>query len=347
MWSFIGGIATAVVLGMAIELLNGGLSRMLRRLRMKLAEHKRVAYDPTIDGLKMLGEWSPARRLVPNRLQTRVTEPADVAQQPWIDGPTLRHAVDESHESSGDTMYVTNFRLDHRESSATQTCRVTLARSDYSEVRAIEHLRISAPDSLATADDVLLTDPQRYLLEGAVPSSLAINVVVVNEVGELLCCRRSAAVDNARGLWTVGVFETLKQEDPNNPGRREDFFALADRALEEELGLRREDVGDIHVSWFGLYRPILRGHLVAVTRYRGSSDQLETSARASESSYEHDAFDWMPLTRRLAQDFVRAPRRDVEGTAGRVLTYDGRKWLEQSALSVSEALRFTSVLDGW
>jgi len=310
-----------------------------------VSDKRRYAYDPTVDGLKMLGEWSPARQLTPDRLVTTSVELTARPAQTWIDEALLQRAIEQSSHDSGDISYATEFRLDHRESNATQKCRISIASSDYCETRAVERLRIEQPEALRRCDEAILEDPKKYL-RTPVPSSLAINVVVVNEANELLCVRRSGAVDNGVGLWTIGVFETMKRADLNRPGSREDFFTLGVRALSEELGASHDtDYGRLLVSWFGLYIPLLRGHAVAVTRLRGSKSHIEGLARESDSSYEHDGLDWLQLSRKSVRQFLDAPRTPNPGEVGQTIAIDGRRWIEQAALSITEAWRFRACLD--
>jgi hypothetical protein len=117
-----------------------------------------------------------------------------------------------------------------------------------------------------------------------VPSSLAVNLVILSSRNnELLCVERSPAVDSAVGWWTIGVFETMKQPDPNRPGSSEDIYGLAVRGLNEELGLQPGDYETIQVSWVGIYRPILRSHGVAVTKLKISREEALARARGAHS----------------------------------------------------------------
>jgi hypothetical protein len=305
-----------------------------------------VDYDVRQDGLFALGIWSPARKLEPSRLLTDVIPTEARPVQPYIDHEALAAAVRErSKESSGATVYLTGFRIDHRESDETQYCRIRQAPSIYPEVLAIEDLRIRRPELFEGCDRAIERDIRDYLAN-PVPSSLAVNLVVVSsENDELLCVERSAATDSAVGLWTIGVFETMKQPESNRPGSPEDIYGLATRGLNEELGLQPSDYHSVQVSWIGIFRPILRGHVVAVLKLRIAKDEAHARARAAHSAYEHAAIDWIPLRRPLVQAFVQARRSVPPNFAGSTLEVDNRTWNDQARLGVLEAWRFRNVLD--
>jgi hypothetical protein len=304
-------------------------------------------YDVRRDGLFPLGTWSPARKLRSSRLLTEVVSAEDRPEQPYIDAQIFASAVDErKRNASGATVYLTDFRIDHQESDETQYCRIRQAPSIYPEVLAIEDLRIRRPE-LFVGCDVAVESNVRTYLATAVPSSLAVNLVVVSaENDELLCVERSAATDSAAGWWTVGVFETMKQADPNMPGATEDIFGLAIRGLNEELGLRPDDYHPIQVSWIGIYRPILRGHVVAVLKLRITRAEAHARARAAHSSYEHAAIDWIPLRKPMVRSFIDAPRSTYGDRVGSTLLVEDRTWTEHGRLAVLEAWRFRNALEG-
>jgi Caspase domain len=303
-------------------------------------------YDLRQDGLFTLGVWSPARRLEPSRLLTEVISSDVRPIQPYVDHGTLTAAVEaRSRRASGATVYLTGFNIDHRESDETQYCRIREAPSAYPEVLAIEDLRVQRPELFEDCDKAIEDDVRGYL-SNAVPSSLAVNLVVVSaENDELLSVERSAATDSAVGWWTIGVFETMKQAEQNRPGSQEDLYGLAVRGLEEELGLRHGDYNPIQISWAGIYRPILRGHVVAVLKLRISKAEVHERARGAHSGYEHAAIDWIPLRRSLVQSFIQAERSFHLNKVGFTLEVMNRKWIDQTRLSVLEAWRFRNALD--
>lgn len=347
----VGAIGTVVY-----ESLTGGVSRLSQRIRIALRNRSTPPLDLQTLGLFVAGEWSPARRLTPRNLhQTSEAEPVPsnlISPKDWS------WAKEQAANDTGDLVSLKAFTIDHRESERTQLCYVTLAPSDYSDVRAIEALRINRPHSLQSADRLLESGVRNYLL-AAVPSSIAVNVVVLSENDELLCLRRSSAVDNGVGLWTVGIYETMKRPDPNNPGTIEDFFELTSRALKEELGLKSND-GSYHdpaIAWFGIYKPLLRGHLVAVTRARVPKSEIERALRSADSNYEHDNLCWLPLDGATVKAFCRVGLQAIEGQVGGSIRFESKvkglrreqstrlrnkNWIDQAPLSVLEAWKFAA-----
>jgi hypothetical protein len=340
--SLISAVALSLVTGVA----TGVISKGYDKVRSAIDSRRSFGFDVRNDGLYCLGEWSPARKLQPSRLITETSPREGRPRQSYLDRRVLANAVREcSREASGATLYMTGFRIDHRESDDTQYCRVRQAVSTYPEVLAIERLRIRRPDLFDDCDKAVEGDAGAYLSQ-AVPSSLAVNLVVFSSKNdELLCVERSAAVDSAVGWWTIGVFETMKQPDPNRPGSSEDFYGLAVRGLSEELGLQPGDYEAIQVSWVGIFRPILRGHVVAIVKLKISKEEAHARARAAHSGYEHAAIDWIPLRQSLVHAFIRAKSRTYPDKIGITLDVQHRTWIEQSRLGVLEAWRFRSALD--
>lgn len=267
-------------------------------------------------------------------------------EQEWINPTVLAAAVAEcAEQSSGEILYFAGFRLDYRESDDTQYCKVRQAESRYPEVLAVERLRIRRPELFKACDEAIERDIKQYLFS-PVPSSVAVNLVVVSSDGsELLSVERSAATDSAAGWWTVGVFETMKRSDPNRPGSPESLYGLAARGLNEELGLNQNDYGKIVISWVGLLRPILRGHVVAIVQLKISREDAFARLRAAHSSYEHSAIDWLPLHPRIVRSFIRANRQTNPGRVGSTIRINQRIWIEQSRLAVLEAWRFRMALN--
>jgi hypothetical protein len=329
------------------EAATGAISKGYYKVRSLIGSRRSLGFDVRKDGLYCLGEWSPARKLQPSRLITETTPEESRPQQPYLDRRILANEVRQCRrQASGATLYMTGLRIDHRESDDTQYCRIRQAASTYPEVLAIEHLRIRRPDLFDECDKAVEGDVGAYLSQ-AVPSSLAVNLVVLSSKNdELLCVERSAAVDSAVGWWTVGVFETMKQPDPNRPGSSEDIYSLAVRGLNEELGLQPGDYEAIQVSWVGIYRPILRGHVVAVVKLKISREEAHARARTAHSGYEHASIDWVPLRQPLVHAFIQAKSRTYPEKVGSTLDVAHRIWIEQSRLGVLEAWRFRSAFDG-
>lgn len=292
-------------------------------------------FSPREHGLFMRVEWSERRRMDPARLRTRVVGRKDRPAQQWVDDSTLNRAVRRSR-GSGDLLYLLEAEPDHRESEATEICDVRLGETEYPEAVAVADLRVTEPAQLSQADAALESRLREYLAS-AVPSALCVNVVVLGPEDELLCVRRSGGVDSASGRWTVGVVESMKQTDP-------DFYELARRALDEELAIGAQEVLDLQLAWLGVYRPVLRGHLVAVARVAVPAGEWETRRRRASHSYEADEVSALVLDATLLDEFFQSPIRDDPHDAHPQFDFGGRQWVDHARLAVREAERFRAVL---
>src|SRR6266516_1611654 len=164
-------VISAVALGLVTEAVTGAISKGFYKIRSRVDSLRSLGYDVRQDGLYCLGDWSPARKLQPSRLITEMTPEKSRPRQPYIDRRVLANAVRKhSRQASGATLYMTGFRIDHRESDETQHCRVRQVASTYPEVLAIEHLRIRRPDLFDECDKAIEQDVRAYL-DAAVPSS--------------------------------------------------------------------------------------------------------------------------------------------------------------------------------
>ncbi|WP_405926927.1 hypothetical protein [Streptomyces sp. NBC_00035] len=338
MISFLLGIFSTIALSVAVDLTTGGTTHLLRKLRRYWFTKTAVPFDARRDELFTITEWSPARMLSPQRLLTRTIPITSRPLQQYVDPNALQNAVQEVG-GSGKVVYLSGVEVDHRESEETQACRVLISESEYSEVRGIERIRLTQPDLLESVDAAVASDVRNYLAH-AVPSSIAMNIIPITQDMDILCAERSSAVDNAIGCWTVGIFETMKRSDPNIPGSIEDIYTLAIRGLREELGLLPHEFGPVMITWLGIYRPLLRGHIVAIVRLNIDKSDAQARARESDSSYEHISFDWIPLRRSVLQSFLNAPYQQPRQAAGALIQQGDRLWIEQARLALVEAWRF-------
>lgn len=90
----------------------------------------------------------------------------------------MASAVTAPTRINGAGVALTGFRIDHRESDDTQYCTVRQAESQYPEVLAVEDLHIRQPALFERCDEAIEQDVRSYL-DAPVPSSLAVNLVVV------------------------------------------------------------------------------------------------------------------------------------------------------------------------
>jgi 8-oxo-dGTP pyrophosphatase MutT (NUDIX family) len=85
----------------------------------------------------------------------------------------------------------------------------------------------------------------------------------------------------------------MKYED--EPGRAEDLFALARRALREELGLLPNEYGPIVFSWFGWSHPASSFLTIGSVRAHLTASEIDDRRGQCHSVYEHDKAAWVPF----------------------------------------------------
>lgn len=81
----------------------------------------------------------------------------------------------------------------------------------------------------------------------------------------------------------------------------------------------------IQISWVGIYKPIVRGHVVAITKLKISKEEARALARAAHSGYEQAVIDWVPLRKPIVRAFIQAPRSTYPNKVGSTLYVNHRK----------------------
>ncbi len=296
-------------------------------------------YDPREDGLYMINRWSPARLLTKERLSIEVSSIRP--KQTWFKKKQWDDAVAaaKAKKLAGDVCYLIDYlTIDHRESQFGEHFRMTITPCDYSEHIATKDLLARNPNVRARIGELMEEDTREYARK-SLPSSIAINVVVLSTKNNFLAVKRSSAVQDAKNLWTVGPYETMTLK-PDTPAKRkdllkiEDFFELAERCIREEVGLEPNQYGEVVISWFGYYLPLARGHIVAQTRLSVSEDEALDCASSSHSVFEAERWEWIPFNRESISQYV----------ANRKGPLADKNWLDQSRLSFCEAWRMRQVL---
>jgi hypothetical protein len=268
--------------------LPGAWSR--RHSALSLAARAR---DLTEDGVLTLVAWSRARPLTEHSLQTvylgRVTQGHWLDDAEWHDRVrTLAAAGD-----AGRTAYPIRYEMDHHEHPNAYHFRVGLAESTYAESLSTAELVRSRPELRAQARQRLAGGADEFMA-GMPPTSLTGSIAVVSAEGSFLVLRRSASVRTFPCQWTVGINETMKYAD--EPGDQEDFFALARRALREELGLGGSDYAGVVLSWFGWSEPASAFLVIGSVRARLTMADIDERRGQCHSVYEHDKSAWLPFT---------------------------------------------------
>jgi predicted NUDIX family NTP pyrophosphohydrolase len=290
-------------------------------------------FEPHENGFYVINRWSPARVLTRQRLETIVAETRPV--QTWLNQERWEELRDEfAAKRHGEVCYLIDYDIDHHESAQSLSFRMYLARCSYAEYLATA--RSIAEDELARTALVAALDRGRVdeVVRSAPPSAISMDIAVVSPRGTFLAVRRSAAVDTAKGLWTVGASETMKLQEQLEPGAAEDLFSLAERGLNEELGLLPEHYGQIYISWLGFHAPLAQVTVCAHTKARISEREVNERIGSSHSVFEVDQWQWLPVTRAQLFSIVNDWRGDAQG----------REWTAGSRLSAQELWRMRRVL---
>jgi hypothetical protein len=289
-----------------------------------------------------LNTWSPDRPLRPRNLDVVITDARPV--QSWID-PTVWRRHHESFRElyGGRCGYVTAVGpIDFREGPTTEVFRVVLSPCDYSEGLATWRALEETPERQRAIAEALARDPFSFV-RSSPPHPLAINVAVLSPAGKFLAIERSASLASSQGVWTVGPNETLTLHDDRSPADRpEDFFALAQRCLKEEVGLSPGDYGDVSISWFGYRSADAHPWVFAQVRARLSEAEVDERLRGAHSAVEAASTDWLPLTRATVLKVVEGERTEPGALTER--TQPRRRWIVHAPLAVSELWRMQSRL---
>lgn len=123
------------------------------------------------------------------------------------------------------------------------------------------------------------------------PFSLTMKAVIVDEQGRTLLIRRSRANKNFTGKWEWPGGKV-------DPG--EDFAVAAIREAKEETGLDVELTGVAGVTQFEVVRAYV-AMLCMEARILGGTLTL---------SHEHDAYQWVPLSKLHEIDLIEGSVRD-------------------------------------
>ena len=351
MRSSMGQVATfvlGIVVGIAANILSSYLwetpvSKLRQSRRERIAARQALELDAESLGYYRVNAWSPSRPLKPENLRIEVTDSRPAWR--WGDEPAWRSHLDETSAAiSGSCGYpVACSAVDWRESDATQTFRVTISPCDYAEGAATSRLLEGDPSTRSALAEALRDDPIGFV-HTAPPAPLAINVAVVSKSGNFLALQRSATVWSARLLWTIGPNETMTLPASSTPGsRHEDFFELARRCLEEELGLLAGDYGRISISWFGYYAPLASPWVLAQVRTTLAEAEVDERIAGCHSTEELAGWEWLPLTRERVRRIITA---EPVGDYGLVSPDEPeRRWIVHAPLAVNELWRMQAALD--
>jgi hypothetical protein len=351
MHPLVGQVATfllGVVVGVAANLVSSYLwespvARLRQSRRERRAERQALEFDPKPLGYYKVNGWSPSRPLRPDNLRVEVTQHRP--EWRWGSESVWRaHLEDTSALISGSCGYpVACSDVDSRESEPTQTFRVAISPCDYAEGAATSRLLEGDESTRRALADALDRDPIGFVAT-APPSPLAINVAVVSKSGNFLALQRSATVWSARLLWTIGPNETMTLPRASTPGQRhEDFFELARRCLEEELGLLAGDYGKISISWFGYYAPLASPWVLGQVRTTLEEAEVNERITRCHSTEELAGWEWLPLNLETVRRITSG--KPVGDYALVSPDEPERRWIVHAPHAVNELWRMKPALD--
>jgi hypothetical protein len=311
---FLGSQLLGLVLGLAAGLMAPEVLRRWRVARSGLATRSDTvpelrSYSPESEDICEINSWSAGRPLTRSDLSTTYLN--EQPPQTWL----TQSVIDESRKAFADggrSYYLVDYAIDDRESDKTRKFEVTLAPSCFGDYRAALASLLADPSAVERIARLARTpEGVRGIVRSAPPSVIGVHVNVLSADRRLLIVKRSNAVGEHQGQFQFGAGETMTRNE--TPGAREDFFALAGRALREEVDLTSQD-GDftpILISWFGLRVRSASPLVIAHVASRLSHHELELKLEASEGWYEHASIRWesldAPNVRRLVREIQGQP----------------------------------------
>ncbi|MFA5061669.1 MAG: hypothetical protein WC526_00805 [Patescibacteria group bacterium] len=286
-------------------------------------------FEPEQEHLICLNRWSPARQLTRDRQEVVVVHPPST--QDWVDPKRLANATKDVTDPGGPSSHLVDYEIDHRESVRGQVFRMYIAPSVYGDFLAANACMTS--DERSHVEQRLRTSAPRDVVRRAPRSVIAMNVVVLASSGRLLAIKRSRSVRTSQNMWTIGPNETMVSPLAVS-GYQEDLVHLAERCLNEEVGLMPSEHGPIQVSWFGynLNGPLV--HVVAHVRARLPESQIVERVEACQAVFEHGRLDWISTDRRSVFNLLANWRQDDSG----------RQWMNLAALALQEYWRMRTCI---
>jgi hypothetical protein len=281
--------------------------RRLRRHMAKLLGTRSdiIGFDSSQMGLYPINRWSLNRPLERHQLIMRIT--SERPEQRWLDASAWNQiAQDLSNDFDGETAYLIDFSIDHRESKKGAAFQYTVTPCRYNEHLATVQYLAENTDSIKRIENTLASGEILRFAQSAPPSLIKINVALLERDNYFLGIKRSGAVVAKKGVWTVGPNETMKFPDQVVPGDAvENLFGLAERCLREEIGLEATDYGDINISWIGYDVTTAAVKVFAQTTTHLSAQQVEEYMASAHGIFEAQEVAWLPLNRRTLTDIIR------------------------------------------
>lgn len=291
----LGAILLGVITNIVYDTIKYGGIRIPRVLDRRALSAVATRHDIRDEGLYPIVTWLRQRLLTPDRLVTRyVKRPR---RTHILEVPEWQRAVRSfrGRGAAGRTAYITSLEVDTGEHERANQCHISIAESSYAECLASKDVVNNNP-KLAERIQNLIEEGGFSLIRSGPPTMVSACIAIISRTNRTLLLRRSLSVTTYPGQWTVGINESMKYSD--EPGAEEDFFALVRRGLDEELGLKPSDYGEIVITWFGWSQDAACYVIVAAVRLKVTERDVESKRQACHSVYEHDLAQWIPLRSR-------------------------------------------------
>lgn len=322
--------------------------KICRKLRIsylsKKSRQQVIRYDSEEDGLILLHSWSYDRRLLPQNMKIELK---DRPKQSYLNErviDTSRKGF-EKQNYRGNVCYCVGYDVDHQDNKYGQIFKLKIAQCDYSESLALGQYLRDNPDKKKEIAAIVNNDPQQYF-SSAIPSVVFINLIVISENDNLLVLRRSKSVASARGVWSVGAYETMEYVKNSTAKSDNNFHSLAERCLKEELGIYRtfqsqsgevtEYYNDIFISSMSLSLSHMGLLVFGVVKLKNITEgEIELRISGSHGKYESDQIRWLPLNKKEIKDYIE----NDNGIYRNFIDKENGDWLTYVKLSLYEAVR--------
>lgn len=336
-WSFLLGLISAFFIKVYRKLHVRHLSKKSRQ--------QVIIYDSEKDGLIPLHSWSYYHRLLPQnmKIQLKHRPKQSYLNEGIID--TSRKDFEKQNYRGRNVCYCVGYNVDHQDNKYGQIFVLKVAPCDYSESLALEQYLRDNPDKKKEIAAIVNNDPQQYF-SFAIPSVIFINLIVISENDNLLVLRRSKSVASARGLWSVGAYETMEYAKSSTAKVDNNFHSLAERCLDEELGIYRtfqsqsgevtSYYNDIFISSMSLSLFHMGLLVFGVVKLKNLTEsEIELRISSSHGKYESDQIRWLPLNKKDIKDFIE----NDNGIYQDFIDKENGEWLSYVKSSLNEAVR--------
>ena len=298
-------------------------------------------FNPVDIGFINIIDWNESRQLDRhNNVGTTEIE-TQREEQDWVPDELLEPLLQEELNSDPGSPCPTlvGFIRDTREAQGQQLI-LKVAQSHYYRHVAIRTCLRRNPDLYAhIMQRISRSDGEgglSSLIARSPDSNIVINVTVQSREGELLLIKRPVGARLWAETYQVGAHETMNW--PNAGANVETCYELAERALAEEIGIKRSEeyYHKIVFSWFGYYLREASTYFFAHVRTRLTRQQILDRIDLAPSRWEIGDTDWMWPVREeitpILDTWRNGPYEFGEDPLRRV-------WLPHSMLSLGQLHR--------